>query len=448
MERLYLITLIYKPNMNIEKGNEKTLNRRGFIKNVAVASAAFMIVPRFVLGKGYTAPSDMINLGFIGTGKQALGLKDAFLGTNEINILAAADVYGAKLELFNKEVKKYLSNKKEKHSTAAEVTGYADFREVLGRKDIDAVVIAVPDHWHSVIAILAARAGKDIYCEKPLSLTIQEGRAMVDESRKANRVFQTGSMQRSWHEFRQAVELVRNGYIGDIKTVKVNVGVAPIPYNLAAETIPDSLNWDFWLGPNSPQAYNHFLAPGLKDVFWAKWRDYKEFGGGGMTDWGAHMFDIAQWGLDMDANGPTSITPPDKDHEFLTYQYANGITMTHEPVGNQGVTFVGSTGTIHVQRGKLETTPIELKDKLIGPNEKHVYLSENHYKDFLQAMRNRTKPVADVEIGHRTATVCNIGNIAYELKRPLQWNPQKEEFINDDEANKLRSREMRKEWVV
>jgi predicted dehydrogenase len=161
------------------------------------------------------------------------------------------------------------------------------------------------------------------------------------------------------------------------------------------------------------------------------------------------MFDIAQWGLDMDSSGPVMVTPPDKDHPFLTYQYANGITMTHEPgSGDQGLTFVGTEGNIHVVRRKLETSPESLRDKIIGANEKHVYLSTDHYKDFLQAIRNRTKPVADVEIGHRTATVCNIGNIAYELKRPLHWNPHKEEFRNDDEANRLRSREMRKEWMV
>jgi predicted dehydrogenase len=434
--------------MEKETGKEKSVSRRAFIKNVSVASAAFMIVPRFVLGgKGYTAPSDIINLGFIGTGKQADGLKGAFLKTGEINILAAADVYGVKLKQFTDEVNQYYAEKTGQ-TVSGSCTAYPDFRDVLARKDIDAVVIAVPDHWHSVIAILAARAGKDIYCEKPLSLTVKEGRAMVTESRKYTRVFQTGSMQRSWHEFRQAVELVRNGYIGEIKTVKVNVGPPPVPYNLSAETMPDGLNWDFWLGPNSPQVYNHFLAPGLKDDFWAKWRDYREFGGGGMTDWGAHMFDIAQWGLDMDGSGPVMVTPPDKGHPFLTYQYANGITMTHEPGGNQGVTFIGAEGNIRVERGKLVTEPAALADKLIGPDEKHVYLSLDHYKDFLQAMRNRTKPVADVEIGHRTATVCNIGNIAYQLNRPLQWSPQNEVFNHDDGANKLLGREMRKEWQV
>jgi predicted dehydrogenase len=433
--------------MDTENTPKNTINRRKFIGTASVMSA-FMIVPRFVLGgKGYTAPSDLITLGFIGTGKQGSGLKDSFLGTNEAKIIAAADVYGAKLQRFTADVNQYYAAKAGQSKYAGCDT-YTDFRDLLARQDIDAVVIAVPDHWHSVVSILAARAGKDIYCEKPLSLTIKEGRSMVDESRKHKRVFQTGSMQRSWPEFRQAVELVRNGYIGDIKIVKVNVGPPPIPYNLAAEQMPDSLNWDFWLGPNSPQVYNHFLAPGLTDDFWAKWRDYKEFGGGGMTDWGAHMFDIAQWGLDMDSSGPVMITPPDNDHPFLTYQYANGITMTHEPEGNQGVTFVGTLGSVHVMRGTLETTPASLKDKVIGPNEKRVYLSLDHYKDFLQAMRSRTKPIADVEIGHRTATVCNLGNLAYELKRPLHWNPSKEEFSNDDEANKLRGREMRKEWRV
>jgi predicted dehydrogenase len=433
--------------MSTQSDPINTIARRDFIKKASVISG-FMIVPRFVLGgKGYTAPSDLITIGHIGTGKQAFGLKQSFLDTKEVKTVAAADVYGVKLKKFADDINQYYAQ----HAGQSQYNGmttFGDFRDLLARKDIDAVVIAVPDHWHSICAILAARAGKDIYCEKPLSLTIAEGRAMVHESRKHKRVFQTGSMQRSWPEFRQAVELVRNGYIGDIQTVKVNVGPPPVPYNLPAEPMPDSLNWEFWLGPNQAQNYNHFLNPGLADDFWAKWRDYREFGGGGMTDWGAHMFDIAQWGLDMDDSGPVSINPPDKDHPFLTYTYANGITMTHEPNGNQGVTFVGKTGSVHVMRGQLETTPVALKDQVIGANEKHVYFSDNHYKDFLQAMRNRTKPIADVEIGHRTATVCNIGNITYQLNRPLQWNPHSEKFTGDDEANGLRSREMRKEWVV
>jgi len=434
--------------MKKNTGGKNAISRRKFIEKTAILSA-FTLVPNFVFGcASRTMPDNLTNIGFIGTGKQAMDLKKFFLDTGEVKIVAAADVYGGKLNRFANEVNQYYTDQFPQ-SKYPGCTTCTDFRELLARKDISAVIIAVPDHWHSVIAILAARAGKDIYCEKPLSLTINEGRAMVTEARKHKRVFQTGSMQRSWPEFRQAVELVRNGYIGEIKTVKVNVGGPPVPYNLPAEPIPADLNWDFWLGPNAPQVYNHNLAPGLKDDFWGHWRDYKEFGGGYMTDWGAHMFDIAQWGLDMDNTGPILITPPDRDHQFLTYQYANGITMTHEPAkGDSGVHFIGTKGEIHVVRGKLETNPTELKDRVISDNEKHVYKSENHYKDFLQAMRNRTKPVADVEIGHRTATVCNLGNLAYELRRPLHWDPLKEEFINDDEANKLRGREIRKPWVV
>lgn len=421
--------------MKKEQENPNAINRRQFLTKASVLSAA-VILPRYVIGcKAMASPGDQITLGFIGTGKQAMGLQDAFLKTGEVRILAAADVYESKLKLFTSKL------------TGCDM--YADFRKILERKDINAVVIATPDHWHATIAVMAAKAGKDIYCEKPLSLTIKEGRAMVIAAREHKRVFQTGSMQRSWPEFRQAVELVRNGYIGEIKTVRVNVGPPPIPYNLPQEPMPAGLNWDMWLGPNvKPQVFNHNLAPGLTDDFWAHWRDYREFGGGGMTDWGAHMFDIAQWGLDMDSSGPVMITPPDKDHKFLTYQYANGITMTHEPEGNQGVTFVGTKGDIHVVRGKLETNPGSLLNRTIGDNEKHVYHSDDHYKDFLQAIRKRSKPIADVEIGHRTATVCNLGNIAYELNRPLKWDPAKEVFLNDDEANKLTGREMKKEWNV
>ncbi len=273
---------------------------------------------------------------------------------------------------------------------------------------------------------------------------------MVKATRQYKRVFQTGNMQRSWKEFRQAVELVRNGYIGEIKNIKVNIGPPPVPYTLPEQTIPDGLDWKLWLGPNTYKPFNEELAPPItKDVF-PNWRLYKEFGGGMVTDWGAHMFDIAQWALDMDNSGPVKIFAPDgKEHPHLTYQYKNGVIMTHETwEWSNAVWFTGTEGEIKVGRGKLETTPTTLKDKVIGENEKHVYKSENHYKDFLNAMRKRTKPVSDVEIGHRTASVCTLGNIAYELKRPLEWNPKKETFKNDVEANALLGRPLLEEWKI
>lgn len=434
---------------------ESTVSRREFVGKAASVLAGFTIVPRFVLGgtrpdgTKYIAPSDVISLGFIGTGKQGRGLTTSFLNTNEARIVALSEVYKAKAQLTLDRIKAHYE-KNTQLGAYSEIPVYVDFRELLARKDIDAVVIATPDHWHAAMSVKAAEAGKDIYCEKPLALTIREGRAMVNAARKYNRVFQTGSMQRSWPEFRQTAELVRNGYIGEIKSIKVNVGPPPKPYDLSAETIPEGLDWDKWLGPNSPVAFNSELAPPIsKDVF-PNWRNYKEFGGGMVTDWGAHMFDIVQWALDMDNSGPVEIIAPDgKDHPFLTYRYANGITMTHEKWDwSNAIHFVGTEGEIKVQRKKLETTPASLKDKVIGETEKHVYKSENHYKDFLDAMRKRSKPICDVEIGHRTSSVCNLGNIAYELKRPLQWNPKKEQFKNDKEANELLGRSMRPEWGI
>jgi predicted dehydrogenase len=432
-----------------------SISRRNFLSHSAVAAAGFMIVPRFVLGgispngTRYLPPSDMINLGMIGTGKQGKGLATSFISTGETRIVAAAEVYQAKAQLLLERVKAYYE-KNTQFGTYSDIALHTDFRELLTRKDIDAVVIATPDHWHAVQAVKSAEAGKDIYCEKPLALTVKEGRAMVNAARQYDRVFQTGSMQRSWPEFRQAAELVRNGYIGEIKHIKVNVGTPPVKYTLAAEPIPEGLNWDLWLGPNEPVAFNSELAPPItKDVF-PNWRLYKEFGGGMVTDWGAHMFDIVQWALDMDNSGPVEVIPPDgAEYKNLTFRYANGTTMTHEKwEWNNAIHFIGTTGEIKVQRQKIETTPAGLATQVIGETEKHVYKSTNHYKDFLEAMRKRSRPICDVEIGHRTASVCNIANIAYELKRPLKWNPKKETFKKDKEANALLGRKLRPEWAI
>lgn len=425
------------------------LSRRQFIGRTAALSAVF-IIPRHVLGgKGYTAPSDRITLGFIGNGRQGNGLLNSFLNTGEVQVLATSDVYKVKRDDFKRKVNAFYAKQSDR-SDYKGCVDYNDFRELLERKDIDAVVIASPDFWHAVHTIRAAEAGKDIYCEKPLAHTIKEGRAMVKAIEKHRRVLQTGSMQRSWPEFRQTVELIRNGYIGDIKTIKVSVGGPPVDYNLPEEPLPEGLDWNLWLGPDSYYHYNNRIAPLPGADFWAEWRAYKPFGGGFMADWGAHMFDIVQWALDMDRSGPTHIIPPDgKKHPFLTYEYANGITMTHENFGkNNGIRFIGTKGQIDIQRHNLVTTPASLKDQPIGANEKHVYYSDNHYKDWLTAIRKRTQPICDVETGHRSASVCNLGNIAYELKRPLKWDPEKEKFMRDSEANRLCGRKMRKPWKI
>lgn len=426
------------------------MKRREFLNKTACVAGLF-IVPRYVLGRGFTAPSDKINFGFIGCGKQSGGLQNAFLSTNKVQVVAACDPFKAKITRFIAQKEKFYANKTEKTDFKS-TEAHADFRELIARKDIDAVVIATPDHWHAAIAVRACAAGKDVYCEKPLALTVHEGRAMVNATHKYHRVFQTGSMQRSWKEFRQAVELVRNGYIGDIKKVIVTVGGAPKKWDLQPEPLPSDLDWNMWLGPNTiERPYNSILAPDLvkESTMWPLWRNYNEFGGGGMTDWGAHMFDIAQWGLDMDNSGPREIIPINENGKpGLIYKYKNGVEMIHATEGNQSCKFIGTKGEVYVQRGKITSTIDGLAERVIGANEKHVYFSDNHYEDFLKAIKTRQKPICDVEIGHRTASVCNIGNIAYQLNRPLHWNPRREKFKHDDEANALLSRPMKTEWSV
>lgn len=432
----------------MKKSGPASASRRQFLTSSSMALGAFFIVPRAVLGgKGYLAPSDRIQLGFIGTGKQNRGLVNSFLNTGQVRVAAAAEVYQAKADLFKSRVKEIYA-KNTALGNYEDFPMLLDYRELLENKSIDAVIIATPDHWHASMSVHAAAAGKDIYCEKPLSLTVKEGRAMVNASRKHQRVFQTGSMQRSWPEFRQAAELVRNGYLGEIKSIKVNVGGPPVAYDLKAEPIPQGLNFEYWLGPNEPVVFNPELAPPISQDVFPHWRNYKEFGGGGMTDWGAHMFDIVQWALDMDGSGPVKVEAPQQGQP-LTYTYANGIRMSHEKIewGGNAIEFTGTEGKMWVQRKKLECSNASLKDLVMGPDKKHVYKSENHYIDFLDAMRKRSKPICDVEIGHRTASVCNIGNIAYATGKSLNWDPVKERF-NDAEANALLGRKLNKTWGI
>ena len=429
-----------------EEKNIGQMNRRKFIAGSAALSA-FLILPRHVLGgPGFLAPSDRITIGYIGCGRQAITLQNRFANTDS-QIVAACDVYRNKAVSLAAAADK-LYAQKYGQSNYKNCTVHNNFTEVLDRKDVDAVVIATPDHWHAAIAVRAAQAGKDIYCEKPLSLTIAEGRAMVDASNKHKRVFQTGSMQRSSSEFRQCVELIRNGYLGELKEIKVAIGGPPIPYNLPEEALPADLDWNLWLGPNEYVHYNRLLNPPLGDPAWGKWRDFKGLGGGDITDWGAHMFDIVQWALDMDRSGPTEVYAPGTGgYENLTYKYANGIEMKHEAfVKGRAIRFIGTEATIDVQRGKL-TTPDNLSKVVIKDSEKRVYHSDNHYTDFLDAIKSRKQPIVDVETGHRSATVCNIGNIAIETGKALKWDPRTEKF-NDGEANKLIGRKMKKEWAV
>ncbi len=429
-------------------GTSRGVTRRQFLGKAAGTAVGVMGIPHIVspiaLGQGGgTAASERITLGFIGCGKQGTYLLRSFLNSPGTQVVAICDVDRLKLERAKAVAEQHYGERNGGSYKGCDATG--DYREVLAHEDIDAVVIATPDHWHAVGVVEAAKAGKDIYCEKPLSQTIAEARAMVDAVRRYNRVFQTGSMQRSdWH-FRLGCELVRNGYIGDLQHITVGVGGPPADQPLPAEPVPDYLDWDRWLGPALWRPYNSDLSPHISQDVFPNWRYHSEFGGGAMTDWGAHHFDIAQWGMGMDESGPVEIIPPDgKDYKVLTYKYASGVTMIRDDAN--GVLFTGTKGTVETNRGYLRTSPEELKDVQIKPDEIHLYASNNHYVDWLDAIRKRAKPVCDIETGCRSVTVCHLGNIAYKLQRPLRWDPGTEVFVGDDEANRLLSRSYRSPW--
>ncbi len=427
------------------------MNRRNFIGKTAAGAAAVTIIPRHVLGgNGFVAANDKINIGYIGHGKQVYTLLRGINACKETVAVAACDVFESKLKTFVDAANKSNAD----NDKSAEIKSYHYYREMLENKDIDAVVVVTPDHWHAQMVVDAAKAGKDIYCEKPLALTVSEGRAMVDVTRKYDRVFQTGNMQRSWRDFRHAVELVRNGYIGDIKEVNVSIGEPIQQCSLPIEETPEGLDWNEWVGPSMYRGYHKDLCPvsASKDP-WAWWRGYRDFGGGLITDWGAHMFDIAQWALDMDGSAPVHFLPPNQPAQThgLTMVYENGTRINHKLWGGKGdnnsVQFIGTEGKIEVSRDYLRTFPNEkLAKQDIKETDERVYFSEDHYQDWVDAMKTRTRPNCDVEIGHSTSALCNVANIAYEVQRPLIWNAEKEQFKGDNWANMMLDRAYRGKW--
>lgn len=424
----------------------RKVSRRAFVKATATLGLSAPFILPSSVWSAETKPSNRITMGFIGVGTQGRGLLDGFLGNKETQVLAICDVDTTRREHSKKTVDDRYS--KQTDSEYKGCTEYQDFRELIARKDIDAVCIATPDHWHAFVAVSAANAGKDIYCEKPLSLTIHEARAMVTAARKNSRVFQTGSMQRSSSEFHKACELVRNGRIGKVQQVLVDVGGPSVWCDLPEEQAEPGLDWNTWLGPAPTRPYNSVLSPRGVHKHFPNWRNYREYSGGMMTDWGAHHFDIAQWGLGMDESGPVDIIPPEdpKATKGLKYIYANGVEVIHGDGG--GVNFIGSEGKIFVNRGKFKADPESIAQEPIPDNGIHLYKSTNHLQDFLSCVRSRKRPICDVEIGCRSVTVCHLGNLAYWNHRRLLWDPANERFIGDDEANMWLDRQKRGAWKV
>ena len=436
------------------------MQRRDFLKTSALGTAGILLssgvmgaaaMPAPAAAKAKKAANDKINLGFIGLGQQAMYLLNGFMSMDDVRVLAGCDVYDIKRDRFVRRVTDYYSKKGEKK---VKVDVYEDYQDLLARPDIDAVVIATPDHQHAIIAIAACKAGKDVYLEKPLTLTVYEGQQLCKAVRKYNRILQVGSQQRSSEEFIHAANIAREGELGKIERIKVYVGrnnvnptsPAPAPNNLPRMEVPAGLNWDKWLGPLPTSVHYHsdfnpIITPDKDEQLWGAWRWYKVSGGGLMTDWGAHMFDIAQWAIGKDGSGPVEIIPPGYSfYEHLTYKYDNGIVMTEEPYdgGQQGVMIYGENGWIKVSRGKFAASDKRWDMRSAQTDSSVPYETKvGHHRAFIEAVKSRIDPNVPVEVGHSSCNVCNIGNIAMELGRPVVWNPIVQKFMKDPEATKL-----------
>lgn len=423
----------------------KPISRRQFLKHTATACSALVlptIVPARVFGAN--APSNRIVMGAIGVGSQGYGDMRGFLGKSEVQMVAVCDVDRGHSERARKTVNERYGDNGCK--------AYLDFRDLLGRGDLDAVILALPDHWHAIPAIAAAKAGLDIHGQKPLARSIREGRAIRDAVHRYGRVWQTGSQQRSDQKFRRAAELVRNGRIGKIQKIEVGLPTGGGTDVKKVTQVPEGVDWDLWLGPAPKVPYRGVLH-------W-NWRWIMDYSGGQLTDWAGHHIDIAHWGMGWDTTGPVEIVgrgtyPKDglynvpTEYRF-TCTYANGIRMT---VANnrqltQGAKWYGDKGWIHVNRGGLNASAPKILREEIGPNEDRLYVSRDHKQNFLDCVKSRELTICPVEVGHRSISVGLLGEIAMLTGRKIKWDPDREEIINDPEASALLGRSYREPWTL
>ncbi|HEY3861013.1 MAG TPA: Gfo/Idh/MocA family oxidoreductase [Verrucomicrobiae bacterium] len=445
--------------------SSNSLSRRHFIKAASTAAAAApFILPSRIWGAD-TPPSERLTMGFIGMGMQSHGLLGNFL-EQKTRVLAVCDVDTTRRENAKGKVDKHYKN--------SDCAAYSDFRELVARKDIDAVCIATPDHWHAITTLAALHSGKDVYCEKPLTHNIHEAVQVIKTVPARKRILQTGSMQRSMKEFRIACELVRNGVIGKVERVECSFGDAGRPCDLATDKMEPGLDWDRWCGPGPLRGYSAVLSPrGMYDFF-PNWRDYKEYGSGAVGDWGAHHLDIAQWGLGMDDSGPVEVIPAadPKAKRGAKLVYASGVTVEHKD--GFGVHFYGTNGEVLVNRGQFvlivgdKTVARFTDDKKDKANQDtncaaevrkaerqyltdapiKLYVSNQHISDFLACVKSRKKPITSEQVGGRSAICCHLLNQCYYHYAHLKWDPAKFKFTGGTGNPKWLTREYRKPWVV
>ena len=446
------------------------LSRRSFLKRAAASAAVSPFILPAHIWAAETKPNSLLGMGFIGMGTQSRGLLGGFLG-QDTRVLAVCDVDTTRRNDAKKRVDEFYAKKAGQGGDCAACN---DFREIIARKDIDAVCIATPDHWHTIPMLAALRAGKDVYCEKPLTHNIHESVEVMRAVNANKRVLQTGSMQRSSKEFRIACELVLNGAIGKVTHVECSFGDPGVPCDLGEEAMEPGLDWNFWVGPGPMRPYNSVLCPRGVHKGFPAWRKYKEYGSGGVGDWGAHHLDIAQWGLGMDGSGPVEVLPPATPDakRGVKLVCANGVTVEHKD--GFGVHFYGTEGEVQVNRGKFtfkrgnemiasytgkKDDPEEKKTSCAAQVQKaeraflenpkiKLYVSKNHISDFMECVESRKKPVTSEQVGARSAICCHLTNLAYYHGQKIKWNPAKFTFVGGTGDPKWLTRDYSSPWKV
>ena len=413
--------------------------RRKFMQAAGAVAAAPYVITSSALGNSQRPPaSDRIVMGGIGIGNMGTGDQNAFLNHKDVQYVAASDVRRGKRDAAEKKINGKYDNK--------DAQLYVDFRELLDRDDIDAVHVATPDHWHAIMVIEACKAGKDVYCQKPETLTLREGPLMVDAARRYGRVVSGGS-QRVLEDYRQIVDPCWNGELGEIESINVNVGPLSQPCNLPAEETPDSMAWDLWLGPAPWAPYNSKRCDGNFGTGGNSWRSYIDYSGGGMTDWGAHHFGGATFAIDVRELQPTEIQLNEDDgRKWIALKYANGRELTHNRPGFGNMEVVGTAGRL--KREKNATIENKTDDKSEPKPVPRYKGNGGIYGDFIECCKTREQPFRDIQLAVNSVAVSHLATIAYNVNRSLTWDVDAQQFVNDDEANRFLDRARREPWSI
>lgn len=419
-----------------------TPNRRTFLKKGALAAASTFAAPMFLsaatLGRGQPGPNSRVNIGLIGNGLIMRGHRTYYRTREHTVVAAVCDVDRGRMTSALKECQR------ENNACA----GYLDYEELLARSDVDAVVIGTPDHWHADLSIAAMIAGKDVYVEKPMTLTIEEGKAMVAAEKRYGRILQVGSQQRSESAFRKAAEIVRSGWIGKVREVYCRLGTFPPPSVYPEQPIPDGFNYDKWLGQAPWEPYNEQR---VKGIYSGGWRSFWEYGSRKNGDWGAHHYDITQWALGRDNSGPVLFVPEGYDQPYQYFEYDDGVRVIRDWGDRKGhmIRFVGEEGEVMVSRGeRIDTTPASLAGRPLSPSDVRLYDSPDHRANWIEGIYTRKPTICPAMIGHRTATVCQLAGIAERLNRPIKWDPVSQQIQDDPQAALWQARPRRADYQL